>query len=180
MAIYDTVYPEDLRFTNPAALRVFAQALDRDAERLPRRADLVQGGGLLHCVDRIDEMVTCVSWCLGQVSNEVNLCYNGRTKRPPSDGHDRRATAISQGAVPLATALTRLAKATDRLSAFHPVLGPRAAGADIPVPDDLLRSLLRDVAGARTAIRKAAQQFRSNAERLEDSVTGGPQLAAGA
>ncbi|GAA2643662.1 hypothetical protein GCM10010425_58850 [Streptomyces spororaveus] len=180
MPIYkDAVYPEELRYTNPAALRAFAQALDRNANRLPQPADLTQGKGLLYCADRIDELVTHVTWCLGEISAEVNLCYNGTTERPLSDGHDRRATAISQGAAPLATALTRLAKATDRLSSFHPVLVPPPTGTDLPVPDGLLLPLLRDVAGARTAIRKAAQQFRSNAERLEEPVTCGPLLAAG-
>ncbi|MCY0954950.1 hypothetical protein [Streptomyces sp. H27-S2] len=181
MLLYkDDVYPEDLRFTNPDFLRRFSRTVDQHAERLPQGGDLVRGAGLLHCVDRIDEAISYITWCLEEVTTEVNLCYNGKTKRPPVDGHDRRAVAVSQCAVPLGTALTRLVKAIDRLSAFYPVLGSRAADADIPIPDDLLRPLRRELAGARTAMRKTAKQLRSNADQLDHPVTNGVQLAADA
>ncbi|MFI1060516.1 hypothetical protein ACH4TC_01320 [Streptomyces spororaveus] len=165
-----------MRITNPTHLRLLALALDQTTHRLPPSADaLAQGEALLRY---IDEAVIEVNWILAQLSGELHLSYHGKTERPPSDSHDRRATAISSCAAPLGTALSRLGKVMDRLSALHPVLGPRVIDADVVGSADLLRPLHRDIAGARTAMRRAAKQFRLNADRLDHPAVGASRQLA--
>ncbi|MEU3299735.1 hypothetical protein ABZ729_07920 [Streptomyces sp. NPDC006678] len=152
---------------NPIHLRHLARSLDASADRLPQ-ADTLKCGTDIS--PDLDDTLVNITWTLGTITNELAVSYSCHTKQPLPRNGALHATAINGCAAPLGNATKHLSTAVDRLSAHHHILRP-ATATPFQAPENMLAPLQRDISLARTAIRKAAQQFRKNAALLDTATT---------